>query len=145
MDQVSNLELLLANFEVQHVVGEIDDDAYQREINLMAASLDSAKNELGLIKQAMDQLYPETVSEVAPIPEQVNASSITEVPVVNEIAADIPTESIPVISATAEATQEVAPKRAFRQKLAQLKQQVRVQQFHLNPKWKLLLSLKNPK
>ena len=113
LDQVSNLELLLANFEVQHVVGEIDDDAYQREINLMAASLDSAKNELGLIKQAMDQLYPETVSEVAPIPEQVDASSITEVPVVDEIAADIPTESIPVISATAEATQEVAPEESL--------------------------------
>lgn len=109
LDQIASLEMLLANFEIQHVVGEIEDDAYQREINLMGTSLDSAKNELGLIKQAMDQLYPETVLDVAPTPEHVDAPSITDIPVVDAIAENIPAESIPIVSATAEAAQEVAP------------------------------------
>jgi len=34
-NQIKMLETLLANYEIQHVVGEIDDDIYQREISLL--------------------------------------------------------------------------------------------------------------
>ncbi len=109
LDQIATLEMLLANFEIQHVVGDIEDDAYQREINLMATSLEGAKNELGLIKQAMNQLCPETILEVPSAPEHFDTPLITDIPVVDAIPECSQSESIPVITATAEATQEVAP------------------------------------
>ena len=40
--QIKTLETLLANYEIQHVVGEIEEEAYQREINLLSTGLESA-------------------------------------------------------------------------------------------------------
>jgi hypothetical protein len=54
--QVKTLEILLANFEIRHVTGEIGDEAYQRESDLFAAGLDAAKHELEEVKEAADQL-----------------------------------------------------------------------------------------
>lgn len=54
--QVKTLEILLANFEIRHVTGEIDDEAYQRESDLFASGLDAAKHELEEVKEAADQL-----------------------------------------------------------------------------------------
>jgi hypothetical protein len=54
--QIKTLETLLANYEIQHVVGEIEEETYQREILLLTTGLDTAKNELDVIKQATMQL-----------------------------------------------------------------------------------------
>jgi len=54
--QVKTLEILLANFEIRHVTGEIGDEAYQRESDLFASGLDAAKHELEEVKEAADQL-----------------------------------------------------------------------------------------
>jgi hypothetical protein len=54
--QVKTLEILLANFEIRHVTGEIGDQAYQRESDLFASGLDAAKHELEEVKEAADQL-----------------------------------------------------------------------------------------
>jgi hypothetical protein len=54
--QVKTLEILLANFEIRHVTGEISDEAYQRESELFAAGLDTARHELEEVKEAADQL-----------------------------------------------------------------------------------------
>jgi hypothetical protein len=54
--QVKTLEILLANFEIRHVTGEIGDEAYQRESDLFASGLDAAKHELDEVKEAADQL-----------------------------------------------------------------------------------------
>jgi hypothetical protein len=54
--QVKTLEILLANFEIRHVTGEIGDEAYQRETDLFASGLDAAKHELEEVKEAADQL-----------------------------------------------------------------------------------------
>lgn len=108
LDKIATLEKLLANFEVQYVVGEIEDGAYQQEIALMSASLDSAKNELGSIKQAMDQLSPENV-DVASVPEHVDAPQFIDVQPVDVACESFSSESVPILSATTETTQEVAP------------------------------------
>ena len=42
-NQIKMLETLLANYEIQHVVGEIDDDIYQREISLLTTGLKQPK------------------------------------------------------------------------------------------------------
>ena len=50
--------MLLANFEIQHVVGEIDEESYGREINLLSTTLQTTRTELEVIKQATNQLLP---------------------------------------------------------------------------------------
>ena len=55
-DQVKTLEILLANFELQHVTGEVEEDVYQRQIAVLSVGLESAKQELETIREASDQL-----------------------------------------------------------------------------------------
>lgn len=54
--QVSTLEVLLANFEIRHVTGEIDDEVYQRESDIFFIGLETARQELDEVKEAADQL-----------------------------------------------------------------------------------------
>lgn len=54
--QVRTLEVLLANFEIGHVTGEIDDQTYQRENDLLSVGLETTKQELDKVKEAADQL-----------------------------------------------------------------------------------------
>ena len=56
--QITTLEKLLANYEIQHVVGEIEEEMYQREITLISTGLESARHELNIIKEATSQLCP---------------------------------------------------------------------------------------
>src|SRR3989304_2998330 len=68
--QIKTLEMLLANYEIQHVVGEIDEDTYQHEITLLGNGLETAKHELDVIKEAAVQLCsPVQVPVATPIPE----------------------------------------------------------------------------
>ncbi len=55
-EQVKTLEILLANFEIQHVTGEVDDEVYQREISVLSMGLETSKNELDAMKEASNQL-----------------------------------------------------------------------------------------
>jgi CdvA-like coiled-coil domain len=79
--QIQTLEMLLANYEIQHVVGEIEEDTYQREITLLSTGLDTAKHELDVIKEAASQLCP-TAAPATLIPEPTP-----------EIAAQIPEDT----------------------------------------------------
>jgi len=133
--QIKMLETLLANYEIQHVIGEIEEEIYQREINLLATSLETTKSELNIIKQSTDQLNPPEAIEAPAIPEPVAAPIVetaqaapVEIPVeaapvetapveptpVETAAVEIPVETTqaevaPVENAPAEATVEVAP------------------------------------
>jgi hypothetical protein len=55
-EQIKTLEILLTNFEVQHVIGEVDEETYQREINVLSMGLETSRLELDSIKEAADQL-----------------------------------------------------------------------------------------
>lgn len=80
-EQIKTLESILANYEIQHVIGEIDEEVYQREITLLTTGLESAKHELDTIKEAINQLCP-------PVAEAPPAPPTPEVPVTQqEIAA----------------------------------------------------------
>jgi hypothetical protein len=54
--QIKTLEMLLANFEIQHVTGEVDEETYQREIGVLSVGLETARKELNMIKEAMSQI-----------------------------------------------------------------------------------------
>ncbi|NWG10429.1 CdvA-like protein [Candidatus Bathyarchaeota archaeon] len=62
-EQVKTLEMLLANFEIQHVTGEIDEEVYQHEINILSVGIETAQHELDTVKEAVNQL-----SSGAPFP-----------------------------------------------------------------------------
>ena len=55
-DQIKTLEMLLANFEIQHVTGEVDEEVYQRQVDLLSIGLENSRLELNGVKEAVDQL-----------------------------------------------------------------------------------------
>ena len=62
-EQIRTLEILLANFEIQHVIGEVNEETYQREINVISMGLETSRQELDLIKQAVETLSSGNVIE----------------------------------------------------------------------------------
>ncbi len=54
--QVKSLEILLANYEIRHVTGEIDEESYQRDSELLSIGLETARQELEQVKDAADHL-----------------------------------------------------------------------------------------
>jgi len=108
--QIKTLETLLANYEIQHVVGEIEEEAYQREITLLSTGLESAKRELSVINEATIQLCPPPVEEPvteaeAVMPAEENA--VEAVPAVQEeLMESVPTAPEEVEVATESCSQE---------------------------------------
>jgi hypothetical protein len=95
--QIKTLETLLANYEIQHVVGEIDEEMYQREINLLSTGLESARNELNVIKEATNLLCPPVeapMTETAPpveeneVVQSETAENVSDAPAEVEVAAE---------------------------------------------------------
>jgi hypothetical protein len=54
--QIKTLEMLLANFEIQHVTGEVDEEVYQHEMGILSMGIETAKQELDTVKEALNQL-----------------------------------------------------------------------------------------
>lgn len=80
------LEMLYANFEIQHVTGEIEEEVYQRETGLLSTGLETARQELEGIKEAVNQLSAEMQipspeanveqEEETPSPENVESPTL---------------------------------------------------------------------
>ena len=96
--QIKTLEILLANYEIQHVAGEIDENTYALEMNLLTNGLDTAKHELETIQNAVTQLcnptIPEPVAQPAAIPT-VEVAPIQPQEVVEVAVAAAPVEIAP--------------------------------------------------
>ncbi len=102
-NQIKTLEMLLTNYEIQHVTGEIDEDTYTQEINLFNNGLETARRELQTIQDAVNQLCAPT-SSPSPIPEPIPKidAAPAQIPETIEVpAACPPTEVTPsyVVSA----------------------------------------------
>ena len=54
--QIKTLEMLLANFEIQHVTGEVEEEVYQHEMDILSMGIESAKHELDVVREAVNQL-----------------------------------------------------------------------------------------
>jgi len=105
--QIKTLEILLANYEIQHVVGEIDEQIYQQEINLLTTGLDTTRNELNVIKQSTNQLCSPTSIQAPAAPEPVAPIIEAKVP---EPAPVEPTPvEVPVEAAQVETVMETSP------------------------------------
>jgi len=55
--QIRTLEMLLANVEIQHVTGEVEEEeVYQHEMGVLSMGIESAKHELDVVREAVNQL-----------------------------------------------------------------------------------------
>lgn len=54
--QIKTLEIFFANFEIQHVTGEIDEETYLHETDLLNMGLETTRNELDAVQEAANQL-----------------------------------------------------------------------------------------
>ncbi len=113
-DQVKTLEMMLANFEIQHVTGEIDEETYDRQIELLSIGLENAKNEMQAVKDAINQLsdtmHPTPPSESIPQNTEV-AEATPEIEIVQNPPANVEvTEPQPIVESvkTLEKAQENA-------------------------------------
>jgi polyhydroxyalkanoate synthesis regulator phasin len=55
-EQLKTLEILLAKFEIQHVTGELDEQIYQQETDLLSMGLETTRQELDAVQEAVSQL-----------------------------------------------------------------------------------------
>ena len=60
--QMKTLEYLLVNSEIRHVSGEIEEETYYREHNVLSLGLETTKEELKEIKEAISNLTGETLT-----------------------------------------------------------------------------------
>jgi len=103
-EQIKTLEMLLANFEIQHVTGEVEEEVYQREINILSMGIDTAKQELDVVREAVNHLSSgvqisstEIVVEQKVEPQSAEAEvSEPKVEVVEEKLPEPPVEPIEV-------------------------------------------------
>ncbi|UCH32683.1 MAG: CdvA-like protein [Candidatus Bathyarchaeota archaeon] len=66
--QMKTLEHLLVNSEIRHISGEIEDDAYNRECNVLSLGLETTKHELDEIKEAISNLSEKDIDLPPPSP-----------------------------------------------------------------------------
>jgi len=95
-NHVKTLEMLFANYEIQHVAGEVDEEVYQHEINILTVGLETAKHELETVKDAINQLS---------IPEQ---TPLTDVQPEVELQTP-PTETVETSQTEVNVTEETVP------------------------------------
>jgi len=76
--QVKSLEMFLANLEIHHATGEIDDESYEHQNGAISLGLEATKQELSDIKEALVNLIPERAVTAQPQPEPVEQVSEIE-------------------------------------------------------------------
>jgi gas vesicle protein len=72
--QISILEIFLANVEILHVAGEIDDETYEKQSKALSIGLESMRNEINEIKSALERVTPKP-AEAVKCTEESKASS----------------------------------------------------------------------
>ncbi|MGD8545964.1 MAG: CdvA-like protein [Candidatus Bathyarchaeota archaeon] len=82
--QIKILETLLANFEIRYVTGEIEEEVYQREIDLLTIGLETAKQELDGVKEAVGQLSNDMPIQITEIetPEEPESPIVEDVEII---------------------------------------------------------------
>jgi hypothetical protein len=111
-NQIKTLETLLANYEIQHVAGEIDEEIYQREISMLSTGLETTKNELNIIQQVTTQLSPASPAIQAPAAPEIVApvieAKIETAPIVEAAPIEAPIQA-PIVETVVETPVAPAP------------------------------------
>ncbi len=88
--QITVLEMFLANSEIEYVAGEIDEDLHQRESNAFALGLEAVKQELNAVKEVVGDLMSGEPEEAAPPLPPTEVTEVTEEPQIQELVEEPP-------------------------------------------------------
>ena len=91
--QITVLEVFLANSEIEYVAGEIDEALHERESNAFALGLEAVKQELNAVKEVVGDLMPREPEEAAPPSPPTEVTEVTEVaeePQIQELGEEPP-------------------------------------------------------
>ena len=108
--QINTLEIFLANSEIQHVAGEIDDELHERESNAFSLGLDALRQQLDSIKGIVGDIMPEVLAPTPPSEPEVTEpeeAAEAEAPTTEEVTEEM--AEIPVETPVEEAPVEEAP------------------------------------
>ena len=114
--QIKTLEILLANYEIQHVTGEIDENTYTMEINLITNGLETAKHELETIQNAVTQLSSPAIAE--PIAQPAAIPTVEVAPIQPQEVIEVAVAAAPIEIVPAEVF--AAPEPIFQETIAAL-------------------------
>ena len=97
--QIKTLEILLADFEIQHVSGEIDEEVYQREIDLLSTGLEVARRELDVVREASNQISSSIQTPTAEIaePQEIEPQPTESVEAAPQSETEVVEETVPFI------------------------------------------------
>ncbi len=98
--QMKTLEHLLVNSEIRHVSGEIEEEIYTHECNVLSLGLETTKQELNEIKEAISNIGEQDLDLPSPQSEEETASMEPETEKRPEIVMD--TETTTSIETTVE-------------------------------------------
>ncbi|MEA2089770.1 MAG: CdvA-like protein [Thermoproteota archaeon] len=106
--QIQTLEMLLADSEIRHAAGEMDDEPYTHQNEVLTMGLKATKQELNRLQEGIAQFMPKEVEmaepEVSPAPAPLELEATTPVETAVEETAELPTE--PPLAETIETPQE---------------------------------------
>ena len=91
--QMKTLEFLLVNSEIRHVSGEIEEDTYNREHDVLSLGLDTTRNELNEIKEAVTSISEHEITIQEPTESQIEPETQEDVAVEMNTESSIPTET----------------------------------------------------
>jgi len=74
--QMKTLEHLLVNSEIRHVSGELEEDAYNRECNVLSLGLETTRQELNEIKEAISNISEQNIGLPPPPPSPVEEETV---------------------------------------------------------------------
>ena len=104
-EQIRTLEILLVNFEIQHVAGEVDEDTYQRETELLSTGLETAKKELDDVQCAVNQLSNDEMNTQQDVEQGQTRASDPEMKLSEELPQTAEKEQIEPVQAVVETIQ----------------------------------------
>ncbi|UCC33028.1 MAG: CdvA-like protein [Candidatus Bathyarchaeota archaeon] len=98
--QITVLEMFLANSEIEYVAGEIDEELHQRETSAFALGLEATKQELDSIKESLSTLVPEEPLTTPTSPSE--ATEEVEKEELVETQPEIAAEALPELETVSE-------------------------------------------
>jgi hypothetical protein len=104
-EQIKTLEILFANFEIQHVTGEIDEETYLHETELLDMGLETTRHELDAVQEAANQIAEGLAPQQAE--PHVEAKPPSPDPLIKQPEVKLLEEPVPILeSEPVESSQE---------------------------------------
>jgi len=104
--QMKTLEYLLVNSEIRHVSEEIEEETYERERDVLALGLETTRQELNIIKEAISNISEQDLGQpTQPLIQSEEESIQVETETENQIEISVDTETTTELDPTLEQTE----------------------------------------